>query len=153
MSITVVTMRGLVARDQLQQIPTGCRLLGLQAAGGERVPELLVQVDAVGHQHDARIRDVLSPAPSALASMTMVSDLPQPCVCQITPPCRRPSLSRCLHPLDDLAHGEELLIARDLLDAEIEQREAAGQIEQPVGAAERSKQPILLGQLAAARPS
>ena len=32
----------------------------------------------------------------ARASMTMVMDFPEPCVCQTIPPMRRPSLSFCL---------------------------------------------------------
>ena len=68
---------------------------------------------------------------SARPSMTMVSDLPDPCVCQITPPLRRPSRSNCLARFHRGPHAEELLVAGDLALAAVEYREAPYQVEQP----------------------
>ena len=50
----------------------------------------------------------------ARPSITMVSDLPEPWVCQITPPLRRAIEIELLDALDRLADAEELLVARDL---------------------------------------
>ena len=68
----------------------GLRLHRLHPAVVERLLDLLVQVHPVGHQHNLG-RSIAASSASAFASITIVSDLPDPCVCQTTPPCRRPS--------------------------------------------------------------
>ena len=73
---------------------------------------------------------------SARPSITIVSDLPEPCVCQITPPLRVPSRSSCLTRSTALADPEELLVARDLAHAAVEHGEAADDVEQPLGTAQ-----------------
>ena len=80
----------------------------------------------------------------------MVSDLPEPCVCQITPPRRPPVGLKLFDAREDVLDRKELLIPGDLLDAEVEQREPAYQIEQAIRAAQRIEDAILLGDLAPA---
>ena len=82
----------------------------------------------------------------ALASMTIVSDLPLPCVCQTTPPLRR----AVRVPLAGSARWrswtrEVLLIAGDLLLACVEQREVERQFQQPLRPAEAVERPVLVG--------
>ena len=73
---------------------------------------------------------------SALVRNTIVKLLPEPVVCQTTPPSRPPSGRAAREPLQQRAHAEELLVARDdLADLAVEQHEAAQQFEQPRGAA------------------
>jgi len=75
--------------------------------------------------------------------MTMVSDLPEPWVCQIIPPWRLPAL-----PVFDAFHGgpddKILLIASNLLDTAIKERELVGQLKQSFRAAEAVKRFVLL---------
>lgn len=82
---------------------------------------------------------------SALANITIVSDLPLPVVCQMTPPARLPSglsLANVLHGGFD---GKVLLVARNLLDAAIKDDKAIDQFQQPLGLKQVIERPILGG--------
>ena len=85
-----------------------------------RVAELLFQIGAVVDQQILKsFRS--SQARSMRTTKTIVSDLPEPCVCQTTPE-RSCGVSACAQPVDDLAGGAVLLIAADHLDAACRRR-------------------------------
>ena len=78
----------------------------------------------------------------------MVSDLPEPCVCQTMPPRRLPLSSVCRTRAQHLLDGKHLLIARDLAHAAVEHGEGPGHLQQALGAAQGVERAVLLGRLA-----
>ena len=79
---------------------------------------------------------------SAFASMTIVSDLPLPVVCQITPPARLPCV-HVRHAVKRRLDGEILLVAGDFLDAAVVDDELIGQFQQPRRTQQGIQRPIL----------
>ena len=86
--------------------------------------DLLVQLGPVGDKQNAGIRLVL--AQIHLASQTMVSDLPEPWVCQMMPPSRR------VHALLRGLDAEVLVWSAGLLDPGVEDHEVVHDLQQPV---------------------
>jgi hypothetical protein len=87
------------------------------AGGLEGLADLVVQLLAVGHDHEG-------PLPSTLRSTFCVKNtidrlLPEPCVCQNTPsrlPLPLARLAQLHQPRDGLVHAEELVVLGRLLD-------------------------------------
>ena len=117
---------------------------GVEATGGEGVLHLLVEIVAVGDQHDARVGDVAFQRQIAgqhhhgqrLARALGVPDDPA------LPP---PVAIELFDPFQGALNDKILLVAGDLLDAAVEDGELEGQLQQPLRPAEAVERPVLFG--------
>lgn len=128
--------------QQLQQMLAGARILWLQAGGAEGVADLLVQIGAVGHHHDARAghrhrqrfgqhhhgqrfsRPLRMPDHAAFSTVLVVA---------------------LLHALQQMLDGEILRMAGDFLVGPVEQHKPSRQIQQAVGAAQTHQRAVQRG--------
>ena len=140
----------LVVGQQLRQVLAGGRLDRFGSAVLERAVDLVVQVDAVGDENNLELVDTSRgrSRARALASMTIVSDLPLPWVCQTTPPRRLPSVVAMPDAVQNLANAEVLLVAGDFLVAAVEQHIPLRQFDQSLRSAQGEEEAVLLGDFA-----
>ncbi len=134
---------GPLLRHQLQEAPPRCCPAGVQAAGGEGVLQLPVQVLPIRHQDDPRIDQprIEGQVPD---QHHHGQRLPRP----LGVPDDAPLAAAVAVPLPDpfqrRLHHEILLVAGDLLDAAVEDGEPEGQLQQPLGTAQAEERPVLL---------
>ena len=120
--------------------------LRLQAAPAERLPDLLVQIYAIGDQHDLLVEDgkILGDRGSEhdhrerlSAALRVPDDTAQPPPLRVGVP----------YPLHHVPHTEVLLIPRDLFLARVVEREPVHQFQQALRPAQSEERPILFGRL------
>src|SRR5262249_36642685 len=117
-------------------MPAGGRIVRLKSTSRECSFELVVEVDSIGHKHDACVLDLLVESKAAgkhdhgdrfARALRLPDDAAQ-----------APAVSLTLfHSGEDIFDRKKLLIAGDLFDAKVEQRKSTGKIKEAIGTAQR----------------
>ena len=151
----------LVLGDQLHQMPPRFGTIRRQAAGGESVAQLLVEIDPVGDQHDARRADIeiqhqrlgqhhhrqrLAGALGVPDDTAAPTKLPSPACGRGCPKGAGEGRFHLLYPSQNALHREELLVAGNLAPSAIEYREQQRHAQQTLGPAQGVNRAVLLGQ-------
>ena len=142
--LTMVVTSGFRSRMRADQVTAAPRAHRFQLAGLEGVLDLLVQVGAVGDDDDPRVDDL--PVEGECAAKHdhgegLARALGVPDYAALASAVGANMLDALHGPLD----REELLVAGDLADAGVEDREAADQVEEAVRTAEGVDGPVLGG--------
>ena len=129
--------------DLAEQVATAPGLHRLEVAGAEGVPDLVVEVGAVGDDDDARVGDVGRQRERAsqhdhgerlAGALGVPDDASLPAAVEVAVP----------DAVERAVDREVLLMARDLADAGVENREEADEAQEAARAAERVDGAVLL---------
>src|SRR5215475_676424 len=134
--------RSLLTRQQLEQMTARRRLHRFFAATVERGPDLVVQVDAVGHQNYSWIDDALFQR-NRFRHHHHRQRFPRPLRVLDDAPGASAVRPDTLDSLQGLLDGEVLLVAGDLFLAGVEDDKLARQLDQPLGPEKTINRPVL----------